>query len=521
MPKKKSHEHNYHTEKQLFDSLDSESKGYIFKNDLINALNKVGIHLQDPRLKLITKKLSTFTDSTKIDFLQFIDITKHNLALIENALIGNLVIPDFSSFCEEIKKIYHITLPNKEGHVATYIPQLAQVNPEQYGIAICTTDGQMYSLGDANTYFCLQSTCKPINYCIVQQEHGEKKVHQHIGKEPSGHGFSMITLNPKNLPHNPLINAGAIAACALLKPQSNNPDRLDYVMGIWKTLSGSITEPKFNNAVYLSEKNTADRNFALAYFMREKKVFPEGTDLHSVLEFYFQCCSIEMTAESMAVVSATLANSGICPLTGKKIFDPDTVKNCLSMMSSCGMYDFSGEFAFTVGLPAKSGVSGALIVVIPNVMGICIWSPRLDSMGNSVRGVEFCQELIKRFNFHKYDSLIRMGNKKDPRHQKIESKLSGVMSLLWAASQGDLTEIRRLIAIGVNINEADYDGRTALHLAASEGQTHIVKYLLAKKVDLNPIDRWGNTPLADAEHQNHAEIIELLSQQGAQKNGTV
>jgi glutaminase len=333
-------------------------------------------------------------------------------------MTSDLIIPDFEDFCRDIEAIYSMTLPNKSGEVATYIPQLAHVNPEQYGVSICTIDGQRFSLGDAQTYFCIQSNCKPINYCLVQQEHGEEKVHQHIGKEPSGHGFNMLTLNAQNLPHNPLINAGAIMACALLKAHLPNSDRFDYVMEVWKALCGGVITPRFNNAVYLSEKNTADRNFALGYFMREKKAFPPGVHLHEVLEFYFQCCSIEMTTEAMAVVASTLANAGICPLTNEHIFDPNAVKNCLSLMSSCGMYDFSGEFAFTVGLPAKSGISGVIIVVVPNVMGISIWSPRLDPLGNSVRGLEFCKELIKRFNFHKYDSLIRETNKKDPRHKK-------------------------------------------------------------------------------------------------------
>jgi glutaminase len=329
----------------------------------------------------------------------------------------DLVIPDFPAFCADIKDIYERTLPIKDGAVATYIPQLARVNPEQYAVAVCTIDNQTYSLGDADTYFCLQSTAKPINYCLVQQEHGAEKVHRYIGKEPSGHGFNVIALNPQNLPHNPLNNAGALVACSLLRADLAGADRFDYVMNVWKTLTGDTVTPRFNNAVFLSEKNTADRNYALAYFMREKKAFPEGIDLHAVLDFYFQCCSIEITAKGMAIAAATLANAGVCPLNGETIFDPSTVKNCLSLMSSCGMYDFSGEFAFTVGLPAKSGVSGALMLVIPNVMGICIWSPRLDSLGNSVRGLAFCNELVKRFNFHNYDSLIRTTDKQDPRQK--------------------------------------------------------------------------------------------------------
>lgn len=501
---------DYSVEQRFFNAMDVEGKGYIVKNELINALARMGITMQDPRLKPVMQKLAQFAELTPIDFAQFVEISKSNLSLLEKILSGDLIVPDFESFSQEINNIYLQTLTNHEGEVARYIPQLERVKPEQYGISICTIDGQMFSIGDAHTYFCIQSICKPINYCLIQEEHGEEKVHQYIGKEPSGHGFNMIALNPQNLPHNPLINAGAIMACSLLKPHLDSADRFDYVIDIWKALCGGTIEPHFNNAVYLSEKNTADRNFALAHFMREKKAFPQGTNLNDILEFYFQCCSIEMTTESMSIVAATLANAGVCPLTENQIFNPNTVKNCLSLMYSCGMYDFSGEFAFTVGLPAKSGVAGGLIVVVPNVMGICIWSPRLDTLGNSVRGILFCKELVKRFNFHNYDSLIRTGHKKDPRLKKNESKLLGIMSLLWAASQGDLLEVKRLAAIGIDLNEADYDGRTALHLAASERQVHIVKYLLSKKVKLDPIDRWGNTPLSDARNQGHDDVVALL-----------
>ena len=501
---------------RLFNALDTQSRGYIYKSDLLESLNRMGIRSSDPRLKATWEQLEQFLESYKIDFKQFSDLIRQNTILIENVLTGKLIIPDFEGFCAEIKSIYDSTKGNHSGGVATYIPQLARVNPDQYGLAICTIDGQQYSQGESRTLYCLQSTCKPINYCLALEEHKEAKVHQHIGREPSGRGFNELTLNSDSLPHNPLINAGAIMACALIKPDLNIADRFEYVMEMWTALSGG-ERPGFNNAVYLSEKQTADRNFALGHFMREKKAFPEGTDLYEVLEFYFQCCSIEITAESMSVVAATLANAGICPLTGIRIFDPNTVKNCLSLMYSCGMYDFSGEFAFSVGLPAKSGVSGALMVVVPNVMGICTWSPRLDHLGNSVRGIAFCKELVKKFNFHNYDSLVRSIDKQDPRLKKNESKLTSVMSLVGAASQGDLNEIKRLVAEGVNLNSADYDGRTALHLAAAEGQLQVVKYFIARNAYLNPVDRWGGTPLSDAYAGKHQEVAELLESHGARR----
>lgn len=225
----------------------------------------------------------------------------------------------------------------------------------------------------------MQSCSKPITYCLALEEQGEEKLHKYVGTEPSGKTFNELTLNSHGLPHNPMINAGAIMCGALIRPGAAPSDRFDYVMSKWRDCAGN-SKIGFDNAVYLSERQTADRNFALAYFMREKKSYPPDTNLLDILEFYFQCCSIETTTKAMSIIAATLANGGQCPLTGVQVFRPDHVKNCLSLMSSCGMYDFSGEFAFRIGIPAKSGVSGAIMLVIPNLMGMAVWSPRLENL---------------------------------------------------------------------------------------------------------------------------------------------
>ena len=158
------------------------------------------------------------------------------------------------------------------------------------------------------------------------------------------------------------------------------------------------------------------------------------------------------------------------------------------------------------------------MLVVPGLMGICIWSPPLDKNGNSVKGIEFSKKLVDRFNFHIYDSLIDIdGRKTDPRKRKNLSKVDGVMSLCWAASQGDLNEIIHLVSCGVDLNEGDYDGRTPLHLAAAEGQSHIVEYLISKNVNISPKDRWNNTPMDDAKRGGHDEVIELLKAGPAKK----
>ncbi|MAZ47561.1 MAG: glutaminase A [Halobacteriovoraceae bacterium] len=496
---------------QLFNCLDLNQDGQINKWDLVNALEDTGLWRTDPRVKDIYDKARIRPGvSSEIDFQGFKQVASNHMSVIKKVLKGDLIIPDFVSFTHEIEKIYAATKTNSDGKVADYIPQLKRVHPDKYAISVCTIDGQQFSLGDTKDHFSIQSIMKPINYSLALDEFGEEKVHQHVGREPSGHSFNEITLDYKGRPHNPLINAGAIMTSSLVKPSLDPAERFDYVLNKWSDLSGGMT-PRFNNAVYLSEKQTADRNFALAYFMREKGSFPENVNLEETLDFYFQCCSIEVTSEAMAIAAATLAASGLNPLTGKRVLTQDTVKNCLSVMFSCGMYDFSGEFAFTVGLPAKSGVGGGLMLVIPGLMGICVWAPPLDKNGNSVKGIDFSQRLVNRFNFHIYDSLVDIESKKiDPKKRKNFSKVEGAMTLCWAAAQGDLNEVIHLVSSGVDINQADYDGRTPLHLAAAEGQAHIVDYLISKRVILNPRDRWNNTPIDDAKRGNHTEVLKLL-----------
>jgi len=209
-----------------------------------------------------------------------------------------------------------------------------------------------------------------------------------VGVEPSGVSFNAITLNPDNLPHNPLINAGAIMIASLIKPEFEDSARFSYCMNIWDRLCGD--KVTYDNTVFLSERNSADTNFALAYLMKSKSAFESNVEISRALEFYFQCCSIETDAEKMSVIAGSLANGGTNPLTGDQIFHSDTVKQILSVMNSCGMYDYSGKFAFTVGLPAKSGVAGGIMLIVPGLMGVATYAPPLDSYGNSAKGVQFC-----------------------------------------------------------------------------------------------------------------------------------
>ena len=405
----------------------------------------------------------------------------------------------------------HNELKNTNGgKVADYIPELGKVNPKLFGISICTVEGDIYQVGDSEVDFCLQSTSKIFSYCVAREKLGRDFVHSHVGYEPSGRAFNAFVLNKQGLPHNPLINAGAIMIASLLEPDKEPSERFNLVKDYYNEIAGHIGKIGFDNSVFLSEKQHADRNTSLAYYMRENGAFQTQITPNQIsanLDLYFQCCSILVNCKIGSSMAATLANGGICPITKKRVFKNDTIKDCLSLMYGCGMYDFSGQFAFEIGLPAKSGVSGCIMLVIPNKMGVCIWSPKLDEQGNSVKGIKVCRKIIEKYNYHIFDNIVGNNNLNCelPKGVLIQQAIS-------AASQGDLSTLKTL-ENKVNLSEGDYDKRTPLHLASSEGHINVVEYLLERKVDPSCKDRWGNTPLSEIElksEQNFKEIKDLI-----------
>jgi glutaminase len=498
--------------RNMYRSLSMKSGRSPTVGDVSSAIRMAGLGRRDLRIQRTNHNLDQLGPRKRMSAERFAkSLASEEVTLVHRALSGDLVIPDFPSFTATCTDLFEECRQERGGSVASYIPQLARVDPELYALGICTVDGQTHSVGDDEQGFCVQSTCKPITYAAALEIHGRDVVHRHVGREPSGQSFNEITLNSEGLPHNPMINSGAIMCSALVEPQAPLADRFDRIMSVWRDMAGGMPL-SFNNAVYLSEKETADRNFALAYFMREKGAFPANTNLMNTLDFYFQCCSISVNVREMSVIAATLANGGVCPTSNQRVLKSDTVKDCLSLMYSCGMYDFSGEYAFTVGIPAKSGVSGALMLVIPGVCGVAIWSPRLDELGNSVRGVAFSKKLVEKFSFHTYANMLGDTRLVDPTTTAVARDTTVTSSLCAAAACGDLSELRRLVARGADASRGDYDGRTPLHLAASEGQEEMVRVLLNLGCDRSAVDRWGNTALDDARRESQAGIVTLLSE---------
>ncbi|KAF7709128.1 hypothetical protein HF521_015978 [Silurus meridionalis] len=494
----------------------AEGQERIPAHKFITALKATGLRTGDPRLKecmeMLKVTLKSTSDGVMLDRHNFKKCVQSNIVLLTQAFRKKFVIPDFMAFTTNIDELYETGRKLSGGQVADYIPQLAKFSPDLWGVALCTVDGQRHTVGDTKVPFCLQSCVKPLKYAIAVHDHGTEYVHQFIGKEPSGLRFNKLFLNDDDKPHNPMVNAGAIVCTSMIKQRAGNAEKFDYIMNFLKKMSGN-EYVGFSNATFQSERESGDRNFAIGYYLKEKKCFPEGTDMTSILDLYFQLCSIEVTCESASVMAATLANGGFCPITGERVLSPEAVRNTLSLMHSCGMYDFSGQFAFHVGLPAKSGVAGGILLVVPNVMGVMCWSPPLDKLGNSVRGIQFCTDLVSLFNFHNYDNLRHFAKKLDPRREGGEQRVKSVINLLFAAYTGDVSALRRFALSSVDMEQRDYDSRTALHVAAAEGHVDVVRFLLeACKVNPVPKDRWGKTPLDEATHFGHHEVVTLLQE---------
>eukprot|EP00049_Salpingoeca_infusionum_P003904 m.72352 g.72352 ORF g.72352 m.72352 type:complete len:416 (+) comp12332_c0_seq1:169-1416(+) len=303
----------------------------------------------------------------------------------------------FDDLCSTLEEIYH-TLQRTpiQGEPASYIPELKNVDTTQFGIsATCCKTGRTWNIGNSSEKFTMQSAAKPLLYsrALALTQH---KVHDFVGYEPSGQAFNAFVLDANFKPHNPMINGGALVISSLLLHELGSKTAA-YKAIVDHTESAANNKITYNNRVCLSELEHGDRNTALMHFIREHQDDLRTltqTRLSDVLTVYCSACSLEVTTDDLASIAATYANYGVNPITAKRVMQADHARATMSLMYNCGMYDYSGRFAFRVGLPAKSAVSGALFISVPNTFGIGVWAPPLDKIGNSVRGVSVAEMLV-------------------------------------------------------------------------------------------------------------------------------
>src|SRR5712691_9329379 len=281
------------------------------------------------------------------------------------------------------------------GAPADYIPELKKVDPDHFGVALTTIDGHIYESGDTTVEFTIQSISKAFVFALALELLGIERVNAAIGVEPSGEAFNSIRLTADNRPFNPMVNAGAIA-CSGLIHQVDGASAFERIREKLGQFAGR--ELAVDDAVHASERATGNRNRAIAWLLRNYSVV-QG-DVDAVLDTYFRQCAVLVTARDLAVMAATLANRGINPVTGVQVITPHVVARTLSVMTSSGMYDYAGEWIYRVGIPAKSGVGGGILAALPARLGLGSYSPRLDSHGNSVRGIKVCEALSAHYDLH-------------------------------------------------------------------------------------------------------------------------
>jgi glutaminase len=300
-----------------------------------------------------------------------------------------------------IDVLYDKYAPLNDGKVATYIPELGRANPNDLGICLVSSDGRIFETGNCDQPFTIQSISKPFTFGMAIEELGHDRVFQRVGVEPSGEPFNSIQLETgTNRPHNPMVNAGAITVTALLHAQHGH-QAFDQILSRLGAAAGRRLS--MDERVYASESSTGHRNRAIAHLLLNfGMVHDEAED---ALDVYFKQCSILVNCRDLATMAATLSNMGRNPITGQIAFDHRCVKDMLSIMFTCGMYDYSGHWAYDVGVPAKSGVSGGVMAVVNRQLGVATYSPRLDMHGNSIRGVAVFTDLAARLGLHAFDLM--------------------------------------------------------------------------------------------------------------------
>ncbi|XP_072291191.1 glutaminase liver isoform, mitochondrial [Eucyclogobius newberryi] len=434
-----------------------------------------------------------------------------SVSLVLKALQGRFVVPDFPTFTDETQKLFsscrQLSAPQEKDKDG--------LDCVKWGVSICTVDGQRLSLGDWSSPVLLGDVSWPLVYGVAVDALGADLVHRYVGFEEFSRYDSPFTLNRTGIPHTPLTETGAIVTTSLLQLEAGRvcaeeEEKYDSVLNVIKRLCNK-EHANLNCTSYNSSRDSSVRLSALSFFLQEKKCFPDKVDVNAALDLMLQCSSTEVTCESGAAMAASLANGGLCPLSCDQVLSPAATRSLLSVMQTAGLKHNSTAFHFKTSVPAASSSQGALLAVVPGVLGLMAFSPETDPCGTPWRALHFCQELVIRFQLHRFDIRTPFRQVLAYRQWKSESEGYQIMNLLLAAFKADVQALRRYFLSGVDVNSVDYDGRSALHVAAAEGHVEVVRFLLENAgANAHLRDRWGSSPLHEARRHNREAAVLML-----------
>ena len=306
-----------------------------------------------------------------------------------------------------VQEAYNVVKSDTGGKNADYIPYLANVSSSLFGISVCLPDGEVIEVGDTGYVFGIESVSKVPTAILVMKQYGADVILQKIGADATGLPFNsiMAILLEKDHPSTPLVNAGAIAACSMIKPIGKPDAKWEAIQGFIEGLCGSSVE--VIEELYKSETATNFNNKSIAWLLKNYSRIYDDPDM--ALDLYTRQCSIGVTARQLAVAAATIAFDGVNPVTKQTVFKPDLGARITSMMATVGFYEHTGDWLFNTGLPAKTGVGGGIMGVVPGVMGVAAFAPPLDDAGNSVKAQAALSDIVGRLNlniFHPRKSIL-------------------------------------------------------------------------------------------------------------------
>ena len=338
------------------------------------------------------------------------------MPILGRALEGKLAIPDWKTFSLAMDEMLELCKRVEPGLPAKYSAVLARAKPTDFGVCFCSVDGQIYTQTTTSVVYevSLQSCFKPFAFAMALAAHGDTVLAKYVGNEPSGKPFNHIGLNRKNLPYNPMVNAGGLTVCSLIEHSLPQRDRFKLFSDMWQKMTG--VPAKFSQDIFLAEMLASDRNMAIAHLLKSAKAFPphlvsDPAQIIKVVEFYSILCSVTCTMDQVALAAACLANAGISVHNGEQVFSPAVTRKVLSLMLSAGCAEDSGWLQFTCGFPVKTGASGLVMGVLPGLGGFAVTAPGINQYGNSIRGLEFCSQLAKRYSVHMFEKRVGLGRR--------------------------------------------------------------------------------------------------------------
>ncbi|CAG5112055.1 Oidioi.mRNA.OKI2018_I69.chr2.g6311.t1.cds [Oikopleura dioica] len=492
-------------ERMIFDR-SKTPQGNLDRQRFIRVIRRTGLQLDDPRLYDVRRNIDEChdyivnnldgDDAHGIDFLTFRGVISNSQEILYQAIQNQFEIADFPTFLGDIRQMYDETWGQCKGDFTTYTQYLKEYHcDDEWAVSFCSVDGQRCGFGSKKKMFTMQALMNPFLYAMSLDELGHEKIHAIVGQETSGGQFNVIKLDDQGRPHNPMGNAGAILLSSLYKEEMNKSDRhgsfLDFMRQVAGIQADDENAVSFDYAAFMSEREDCHRNSSISYYLREKGCIASKKNVEHVLDVYTQMCNVTVNCDSLSVLAATLANGGICPITGQQCFSNDSVKSTLSCMLAAGMNDHSGIWAFEVGLPAKSGISGGTMIIIPNFGGFALYSPKIDKSANSIRALEFAKLLNEKFHFHEYDP-VRLAH---DFSNSTESETVQLIKLMVAAET----------------NDPGYEDVTCLHLAAARGHVEAAQFLINKAgVPVEAEDQYGRTPMDYAIKCQQKDVIEFL-----------